>query len=319
MTDPIKTIRLRNESVEITLLSMGCSVQEWRVHGRSVVLGYANPEAYRENPACMGAICGRVINRIGGARFDLDGQTWRLPANLPPHHLHGGPRGAAWRNWTVVSHDATQAVLSLHSPHLDQGYPGDVDTSVTLRLDGYRLTYDIAAQVDRKTILNYGQHLYFNLSGAGPVRSHTLLVDADDCTPTDDLGLPTGERMAVDGSRFDFREPTPLCTQDPDAVGYDLNYALNRGSGPAAVLTHNDLDLRLWTDRPGLQIYTANGLEQTHQPLPGQSHQPYSGICLEAQDFPNAPNRPDFGSVLYTPDHPYRQRTTIEIAPRVTP
>lgn len=314
MDEAIRSHVLRDGDTAVTILSIGCAVQDWTVGDRRVVLGYADPEAYRTNPASLGVVCGRVVNRISGAAFTLGGRQWTLPANLPPHHIHGGPGGFGWRHWDLAP-DGDRAVrLTLHSPHLDQGYPGALDVSVTLTLDGARLTWEMEAVPDRETPVNLAQHLYFNLAGTGSVRDHALRIRAGHCTPTD-AGMPTGEIRTVAGTRFDFSEPRPLGEADPDGRGYDLNYALEAGAGPQAELCAAGMRLCLWTDRPGLQLYTSGGLRSHATPHRGQSHDPSTAICLEAQDFPNALNTSGFGSILCSPEHPYRQVTSIGIAP----
>ena len=121
MHDDIRSHVLRDGDTAVTVLSVGCAVQDWTVGGRRVVLGYADPQAYRVNPVSMGVVCGRVVNRISGSAFTLDGEVWRLPPNEGAHHLHGGPGGFGWKHWTMEP-DGDRAVrLGLHSPHLDQG------------------------------------------------------------------------------------------------------------------------------------------------------------------------------------------------------
>lgn len=314
MNEEIRSHTLRDGQTAVTVLSIGCAIQDWTVAGHRVVLGYADPEAYRANPASLGVVCGRVVNRISDAAFTLDGRRWTLPANHGPHHIHGGPGGFGWRNWHLEPGGARALRLSLHSPHLDQGYPGALEVSVTLTLDGPRLTWDMEARPDRVTPVNLAQHVYFNLRGTGLVHDHCLRIAAARCTPTAN-GMPTGEITTVEGTRFDFRKARTLAEADPGSGGYDLNYILDKTEGPQAELATETMRLRLWTDRPGIQLYTSGGLRQAADPHPGQEHLPGGAVCLEAQDFPNALNVAGFGSILCTPDAPYRQRTAIEITP----
>lgn len=315
MTDPISSHVLRDGETQITVLSMGCAVQDWHVGGRRVVLGYDDPEAYRTNPKSMGIVVGRVANRTALGQFPLNGQAWHLP--LGPgakHHLHGGPAGLGKRNWQMTPDGDRSVVLRLHSPHLDQGYPGAVDLEVRMTLRGAALTWEMTAQPDRETPVNLAQHLYFNLAGTGTVRDHALRLRASHITPTGPDLIPTGTLQPVDGSRFDFRSLRRIDDADPEGEGYDLNFALDAGDGPAADLSApDDMRLRLWTDQPGLQVYTATFLSEHASPWPEVTHGPFGGICLEAQGFPNALNTPEFPSVLVSPKAPYRQVTTIEI------
>lgn len=308
--DQIEQHVLSDGDTEVTVLSMGCAVMDWQVAGRHVVLGYRDAEHYRQNPASMGMLCGRVINRIDRARFSLGGVEYVLPANDGPHHLHGGPGGLGRRNWRM-ERDGTRALrLSIRSEDGDQGYPGAVDVAVVLRLDGARLTYDMSAVPDRETPINLGQHLYFNLSGMGTILDHHLRIAADRYTPNRADLIPEGRIDPVAGTAFDFRHPVRL----GDGAGWDGNVVLNEGADPAVELTAPDgMRLRLWTDRPGLQVYTSNMLTPTLPAGPGAAHRKYAGLCLEAQDLPNAVNVPAFGSILHSPDNPYRQVTAIEI------
>lgn len=320
MTDPVSSHPisshvLRDGHTQVTVLSLGCAVQDWQVAGRRVVLGYDDPEAYRENPGSMGLVVGRVANRTAQGRFTLDGETWQLDVGDGPHHLHGGPMGLGKRNWRMEPEGPRAVRLSLQSPHLDQGYPGAVDFEVRMSLEGATLTWDMTAVPDRVTPVNLAQHLYFNLMGSGTVRDHALRLAASAYTPTGPDLIPTGELPSVDGTRFDYRRLRHIDEADPDGEGYDLNFALDETDGPAAELVAPDgMRLRLWTDQPGLQVYTCGFLKPYAMPWPGVEHGNFSGICLEAQAFPNALNTPGFGSILVSPDKPYRQVTRIEIA-----
>ena len=308
--DKIDTHVLRDADTEVTILSMGCAVMDWRVRDIPVVLGYATADHYRQNPASMGVICGRVVNRIAQARFALDGVTYHLPANAAPHHLHGGPAGLSRRTWQM-SPDGDRAVeLRLVSEDGDQGYPGTVDFRVVMRLDGGRLTWDMTGMPNRVTPINLAQHLYFNLMGHGTVANHSLRVTADRYTPNGPDLVPLGRIDPVAGTSFDFRKPVRLGNGD----GWDGNLVLTKGAEPVAeVMAPNGVGLRLWTDRPGLQVYTSNTLAHVLPEGPGAQHRRFAGLCLEAQDFPNAVNEPAFGSILCSPDAPYRQVTAIEI------
>jgi aldose 1-epimerase len=308
--DEIDTHVLRDGETEVTVLSLGCAVMDWRVRGRSVVLGYANPEHYRANPASMGIVCGRVINRIADARFTLDGAVYHLPANDGRNHLHGGPGGLGWRNWRMAR-DGDRAVrLTRLSEDGDQGYPGAVRFCVEMRLDGGRLTWRMEAVPDRVTPINMGQHLYFNLMGHGTLEDHVLTVAADRYTPTRADLVPEGRIAPVDGTAFDFRDGLRL----GDGPGWDGNVVLMPGADPAADLVAPDgMRLRLWTDRPALQIYSSETLHHSLPEGPGAAHRQFAGLCLEAQDLPNAVNVPAFGSILHSPDAPYLQETAIEI------
>lgn len=291
---------LRSGDVSASILNLGCILQDWRVPlGQTripVVLGHDDPQAYQTNPNYMGAVVGRVANRIAGARFTLDGETYVLPANEPPHHLHGGPDGLHNRIWSVERDGDSALRLGLTSEHLDQGYPGLLEISVIIRLTGAELCYEFTATTDRPTPINLSQHAYYNLMGRGTVADHRLRISAETITPTCDDQIPTGQITPVDDTN-DFRTPRAIGT-----TPRDVNLMLT-GTNPAAELTApNGLKLSLDTDKPGLQLYTGH-----HLPTP------FAGLCLEPQFPPNAINMPAFAMPLTTPDQPYRHRLSLRI------
>ncbi|MFD1343535.1 aldose epimerase family protein [Litorisediminicola beolgyonensis] len=303
---------LEDGDTRITLLALGAAVQDWRLGDRACVLGFRDPESYRHNPGYLGTIVGRVANRIGGARYTRGGETVTLTPNEGANMLHGGPDAISHRLWTLDPDGPRRARLGIVSEDGENGFPGRVEIAVTLTLDGGRLTWDMEARPDRETPINLAQHLYFNLAGAGDIRAHRLRLRASRYTPIDAAQIPTGEIAPVEGTRFDFRSARPLDAPE----GWDHNIALDPGDGPAAELTAPDgTTLRLRTDQPGLQVYSSNGLGPTGTPNDSAPHQTFAGLCLEAQGFPDAPNQPSFPPVFHTPDRPYRQITSVEIAP----
>jgi aldose 1-epimerase len=314
---------LENDSAAISILNLGCVLRDWRVaHGGRaipVVLGFADPARYRDNPWFLGILAGRVANRIGRGRLPLGGRTVTLPTGAHPHTLHGGPEGLGTRLWTMEADSRADTVrLTYASPDGESGFPGAVRFAVEVSLCGAALTWRMRARPDRATPVNLAQHAYYNLTGGGDVRGHRLRLAAEAFTPTDATLLPTGAVAPVAGTRLDFRTPRTLCEADPEARGFDANLVLDtaRGDGPAAEVTApNGLRLRLWTDRPALQLFDAAplpGLTGGHE---GATYGAFAGLCLEAQGFPDAPNRPAFPSVLCTPERPYSQSLKVEIAP----
>ncbi|MEP2718675.1 aldose epimerase family protein [Pseudophaeobacter sp.] len=309
---------LSNGDVSLSILNLGCITQDWQVPlGRRhvpVVLGYQNPQDYLNNPCYLGAIVGRVANRISRASFDLGGQHYRLPANDGTNCLHGGLKGIGARLWDISADGNRVVQLTLTSEDGDQGFPGRVQFEVTISLEGHTVTYDMRARVDRPTPINLAQHSYYNLMGSGAVSEHILQLPARQISVTDCAQAATGETREVTGSRFDFTQAQALAKADPKAKGYDHNYILPPEAAFAAKVTApNGLRLLLETDQPCLQVYTATHLQKCHVPLPGQVHHRYGGLCLEAQGYPNAPNLSSAPSILATPERPYhhQQRVTI--------
>jgi len=316
----IQTHTLRDGDSAVTLLSHGAITQDWQVCDAGgtpvhVVLGHADPEDYRRFPGSMGVITGRVANRIAGARFTLNGETYVLPANEGTNQLHGGPDGWQHRTWKMGPDGPRRLRLSLSSPDGDMGFPGAVDVQMIVTLNGTALTYDMTATPDRPTPINMANHSYYNLMGSGPIWDHRMQINAGAYTPVDDALIPTGHIVPVNDTRYDLHAPRTLGKADPDRTGSDINLVLS-GAQPAVTVTApNGLRLRLTTDQPGVQLYTGGGLSPKGTRLPGQTHAAFTGLALEPQNFPDAVNQPAFPSAIFTPEKPYRQVTTIDIAP----
>lgn len=321
----VTEVLLESGDASVALLSYGCVVRDWRVPlgGRRlpVILGYERLEDYLADSFYFGALVGRVANRIAGGRFLLDGKTRQLACNDGPNHLHGGARGLSRRVWNLETDSAaTRVRLSYHSPDGEEGYPGAVDFSIDYRLEGNRLICEMEGRPDRPTPINLANHNYYNLAPEGDTRGHVLQIEAERYTPLDEALIPTGEIRAVEGTRFDFQAPRSFREADPEDLGYDLNYVLPESRDPKAPVAslacpESGLWLRLWSDQPGLQLFNAEKVDLPAPGLEGRRHGPFCGVCLEAQHFPDSPNRPAFPSIVRTPEKPYRQRLEVEIAP----
>ncbi|MEM9198691.1 MAG: aldose epimerase family protein [Pseudomonadota bacterium] len=314
----IRDAVLEDGPTRIAVLNYGCVIRDWRLDGVPMVLGFDGFEAYPAHSPSFGIMAGRVANRIAGGRFILNGATHQLSQNIPPNHLHGGHVGLGRRVWKMEVDSAARAVqLTYRSPEGEEGYPGAVDFAVTFQLRDGRLICDMTGRPDRPTPINLAQHNYYNLAGAGDSRDHRLQVAADRYLPVSAGLIPTGEIAPVDGTMFDFRTARTVAAADPDAIGHDHNLCLIAGrdpAEPAAELTASGRRLRLWTDQPGLQLYTGSKLGPPVPGLDGQRYGPFAGLCLEAQGWPDAVNWPGFPSIIATPEAPYRQRLEVEIA-----
>lgn len=318
--------------VSMRVLSLGGIVTHLYAPDRAgqpadITLGFDDVSRYEEVGPYFGAICGRVANRIAGGRFTLDDVAYQVTVNNPPNHLHGGTCGYDKRLWSLepAGNDREPAVrLSLIDPAGSEGYPGEVTVEViyTLRSDNtWRIDYTATATA--ATPINPTQHIYFNLRDAGrsPALDHLLTLHAAQYTPTDDAQIPTGRRAPVEGTVFDFRSPRRI-GQDIDrtadsAGGYDHNFIIDGNPGtlrPAAEL-HDPSTGRvvvMRTTEPAVQFYAGNFLDGT---AVGKSNLRYarrSGLCLEAQHFPDAVNRPDFPSTILRPGKTYRQTTEYQ-------
>jgi aldose 1-epimerase len=293
---------LRSERARVQILNLGAITQSWHVDGAPVILGYEDPLAYVTDPYYMGAIVGRVANRTAGARFQMGGVIYDLPQNDGQHHLHGNLSKCLWE----MSCCGEAVTLRYHSPDGGGGYPGAVDFSLVIRLDGLRLSYEMRAVPDRPTPLNLAQHNYYNLAAGADMSGHRLRVAAEAWTPVDDDLIARGAVEPVRGTGLDFIEATRLSDINLNG-GIDANLVLTGAPGAAAELqTSNGRKLRLHTDQPGLQVYSGGGL--------GAPFGLYQGLCLEPQGFPNALNAPGFPSIIVTPDAPYHQRLEVEIS-----
>lgn len=316
----VEEVTLESADAAVSILSLGCIVRDWRIDGPAgslpVVLGFRSLEDYLHHARSHGALVGRVANRIAGARFDLDGRTWDLVPNEGANQLHGGPGGLGHRIWEMEGDSASGTVrLAYTSAEGEEGYPGTVDFAVTFRLDGAKLVCEMVGVPDRPTPINLANHNYYNLGGA-TVRDHVLWLAAPDYTPVDAELIPTGEIRPVEGTALDFREARAIGDAD-----IDHNLVLDPGrdvAKPSATLfsPETDVALALTTAEPALQVFDAARMEIAVPGLDGRRYGRFAGLCLEAQHFPDSVHRPEWPSVIRTPEAPYFQRLEVEIARR---
>ncbi len=320
--------RLTNaRGYSVTVLDWGGIVQSLRVPlgrdgGADVVLGFDDLEGYLEGPRYLGSTIGRFANRIGAARFQLDGEWVEVDANEGANQLHGGPEGFDRRLFAAKTgsrEGAPYVELSLTSPAGDQGYPGNLQLAVRYLLEADELRIETRATSDAVTLFSPTHHGYFNLAGSGDVRGHRLRVHADAYTPTNDALIPTGEKRLVEGTPLDFREAKVLgeVVVHPNLSatrGFDHNLIL-RGEGLRTVARLEDPVSGRWmevvTDRPGLQLYSANAFDGSLVGKQGKAYARHAGVCLETQVWPDAPNHPDFPSAVLRPGQEFRSTTAL--------
>jgi aldose 1-epimerase len=290
-----------------------------------VVLGYDDAAGYATDDAHLGAVIGRVANRIGGARLELGGRVVRLAANEGANSNHSGPDLWRRRLWRLVSAGPASVTLELDSPDGDQGFPGAVRARVTYEVtrDALRISYD--AQADATTAINLTNHSYFNLNGqgSGSALGHRVQVLADRYTEVDGGNVPTGRLLDVAGTPLDLREPRRLGEASAlfgrEHGGFDHNYE-TRGFRPAegrvgeprrvasAWGDESGLRMDVCTDLPGLQLYTANYLDG-ERGKGGVAYRPHDAVCFETQFFPDAPNHPAFAQDVFGPQRPFVSTT----------
>ena len=319
---------LKNGATTVRITNIGCVITSIHTADRegreaNIVAGFDNPMEYTCNPWYFGCIVGRVVNRIGGGLFYLDGQAVRLPTNNGGNHLHGGFEGFHKKIWDVKGtiDQATEAgvVFEYISPDGDEGYPGclHVQVKYTLSVEN-KLYLSYTATTDKRTPVNLANHSYFNLSGfsSRKILDHQLMVDAKDYTEKDVQNLPTGRILSVAGTPLDLSASVRIGDRIPQLMadnGFDHNYVLN-GKAPAAVL-HDPASgrvLRVSTDQPGIQVYTANWWDGTLKGVHDQPYLQHGALALETQAFPDSPNHPAFPDTILSPGEIYRANTVFE-------
>ena len=309
--------------VTVDIIGYGVVVRDWRVPvaggERSVVLGFETFDPYPAHSPHLGSLAGRVANRIKDSSFELNGKVYRLPPNAGALHLHGGDEGLGRQVWDGQVDEANNAVRFTHfSPDGAMGYPGNVNFSATYTLKGNRLRLELSATTDAPTPVSLVQHQYFNLGTGSDVLDHALQVNSSAYTALGDDLCPTGAILPSAGTIYDLRQPRTMRDSDGRPVDYDIGLVLDSGrkiADPIATVVSpdQDLTLRLWSDRPGLQVY--NGV-WTDIPVPGLGGRMYgkhAGFCLEDQSFADAVHNPHFPNVIHAPDRPYNHWCEFEI------
>lgn len=302
-----------NNGMKVALLNYGGIIKEIVLldkHGNqkhcvqtfNTLQEYINDESYR------GAIVGRYANRIGHGKFSLDGQLYQLDKNGGEHNLHGGLAGfhkKVWHGQYSESEDSVSVTFTLNSPDGEGGFPGNVSVAAhyTLNNDN-ELSLHITANTDKATPMSFTQHAYFTLGNEKTIGNTLLYIDADQVTDADETLLPTGELVSVEGTEFDFRELSVIkekAASSPASAlykmvgGYDHNYVLNTSAENAmqALVKAEDtgISMVLSTNLPGLQFYTGS-LSSPEQ---------LGALCLEPQQFPDAPNKAQFPNCIVQP------------------
>ena len=313
--------------VSVSIMDYGATIVKIMAPDRNgqlddVVLGFDKFSPYLHVTTYFGATIGRFANRIAKGQFMLGKNLFQLPLNDGPNSLHGGLRGFDKRMWKFepVESDIPAVRFSRLSPDGEEGYPGNLFVSVTFSLnDDNELRISYEATSDKVTIINLTNHSYFNLAGRGTILNHILTLHADAFNPVDDTQIPTGEIKDVDGTPWDFREPTLIGLHLKEAggkpIGYDHNFVLQKGFfsdwSVAAEVEEpkSGRTLTVSTDQPGLQVYSGNFLDGTLTGAGGRVYRQYDGLVLETQHFPDSPNHDNFPSTILVPGQTYKTST----------
>lgn len=321
-----ETIEIARGKFRAELLPLGAALRRLEVPDRdgnpaNVVLGYRDLAEYRAHPRFYGVVAGRYANRIGGARFSLDGTEYRLPANDGANSLHSGPNGFDLKEWKVEARDDHSVTFALQSPHLDNGFPGNLHVEVRYAIEADGLAIGFRATTDHATVINLTHHAYFNLAGEASgttILEHLLQIPASRTTPTDAALIPTGAFADVAGGPFDFRTPKPVGrdigaddVQLRQGKGYDHNYVLDEAAGGIRRIATlfdpaSGRVMDLHSTEPGVQFYTGNHLAGGAPGTSGGIYPARAGLCLEPQKFPDSPNKPGFPSARLDPGQEYR-------------
>jgi aldose 1-epimerase len=288
-----------------------------------IVLGYDSVAQYQAKTPYFGALIGRYGNRIGNAKFTLEGKQYTLAQNDGVNTLHGGVKGfdkVMWNAEPFQSKDGPALKLTYLSKDGEEGFPGNLNvTAVYTLTDDNALKLEFKATTDKPTVVNLTHHSYFNLRGQGngDVLGHLVYINADKTTPVNKGLIPAGDLADVTGTPFDFRKPTAIGARidDPDPVlqygpGYDHNWVINKSPGKYGLQARvtepaTGRVMEVWSDQPGLQFYAGNFLDGTITGKAGKVYQRRTAFCMEPQHYPDSPNKPQFPSVELKPGQTY--------------
>ncbi len=320
---------INDKGTEVTITNYGGIVTSFITPEKSgkkssIVIGFDSLAPYLQKPPYFGALVGRYGNRIGDAKFSLNGTTYQLAANNGKNHLHGGLKGFDKVVWDASVASDSIPSLSLHyiSKDGEEGYPGNLDIRVNYTLtNDDELKIEYSAKTDKPTPVNLTNHSYFNLTGdvSNTILDHTLMIDADNYTPVDSTLIPTGEIKSVKGTPFDFTSPKKI-GKDIDQVkgGYDHNFVLNKKDSSLQKIVEvsdstSGRTMEVYTTQPGVQFYTGNFLDGSIENHDGKPIKQHTAFCLETQHFPDSPNKPNFPTTILQPGDTYHSVTVYKV------
>ena len=320
---------LKNKAgMEVSITNFGGRIVSIMVPDKTgkmidVVLGFDSISDYINVPSDFGASIGRYANRINQGKITIDGKTIQLPQNNFGHCLHGGPQGWQYQVYKNVKQTGDSIIeMTRFSPDGDMNFPGNVEAKVTFKLtNDNAINIDFSATSDQKTVINMCNHSYFNLGGdpSKPITEDELYINADNFTPVDSTFMTTGEILTVKGTPMDFTTPKTVgkeinnydYAQLKNGNGYDHNWVLNTAGDVSklaakVVSPASGVSLEVYTNEPGIQVYTGNFLDGKVKGKRGITYNQRTGICLETQHYPDSPNKPQWPSVMLEPGKVYQ-------------
>lgn len=320
---PVHLFTLTNgKGMKVRATNFGTIITEVHVPDKNgktadVVLGCPTLEAYLSGHPAFGCTVGRYANRIAGAKFTLDGKEYALAANNGPNHIHGGKKGFHAHVWNGEPGPGASVRFTRTSPDGEEGYPGTLQVTVVYTVtDANELRIEMTATTDKPTVVNLANHTYWNLAGhgSGPVLDQVVQLYADAYTPADAALIPTGQLAPVAGTAYDFREPKPIgrdLAKTPDGKGYDTNFVVRGKPGelrPAARAEDpkSGRVMELLTTDAGVQLYTANFMNNFAKGKEGVTYNAHGGFCLETQKYPDSIHKPDWPQPVLRPGETYR-------------
>lgn len=324
------------QGMEVAVTNYGCAILSIMVPDKNgkyanVILGHDSIDHVINSPEpFLNTVIGRYGNRIANGKFTLFGEEHKLAVNNGPNSLHGGPTGFHTRIWDATQPNESTVIFNYTSADGEEGFPGNLEVELTYRLEdeANALVIEYRATTDKATVVNLTSHGFFNLAGTGnptpTVLDQTITINADHYVPIDEVSIPTGEILKVEGTPMDFRTPHTIGERIDDkfqqlinGTGYDHCYVLNKTEAGELSLaaTYSDPQsgrtMEMYTTETGVQLYTGNflgGFEGAH----GATYPARSAVCFEAQCFPDTPNKAHFPSAVLLPGDEYQQITVYQ-------
>jgi len=328
-------ILTNKNGAELTISNYGARIVSLMLPDKNnkwvdIVTGHNSIDEYLESEEpYFGAVCGRTANRIAKGEFTLDGKDYTLAINNGPNSLHGGIKGFNFMVWDARQIDSQTLVLTYLSPDGEEGFPGNLVTTVTYTLtdnNWVKIAYE--ATTDKTTLINLTNHAYFNLSGAGDpsVDDHILTIKAENYLPTDETAIPYGKPAKVEGTPMDFRTPQAIGSRIREdfeqlifARGYDHTYIIDKNEGEFSFALKcyspkTGINMEVYTDQPGVQVYTGNWMTGNFVGKNGQRYPSQSAVCFETQHYPDSIHNPDYPTIILKPDEKFESKTIFRFS-----